>query len=111
MQAVFAEWLGSRPLLARSWIKSLGHDSHKPGRVILVPSAAASSAAGEGEEQGLVSLAEVAFCLGEGGEDSAASPFSLCSLRDQVRERERKSRAFQRRRLTQGGREFSHEAY
>ncbi|CAM9743832.1 unnamed protein product [Ascophyllum nodosum] len=83
-KAVFAEWLGSRPLLARSWIKSLGHDSHKPGRVILVPSAAASSAAGEGEEQGLVSLAEVAFCLGEGGEDSAASPFSLCSLRDQL---------------------------
>lgn len=45
----------------------------------MVPSAA------EGGEAGgdAVSLSEVAFCLGE-GDESAASPFSLCSLREKV---------------------------
>ena len=40
------------------------------------------SAATEGDGAG--SLAEVAFCLGE-GEESLKSPFSLCALREKVR--------------------------
>ena len=47
----------------------------------MVPSAA--TAAEGGEAGGDVSLSEVAFCLGE-GDESAASPFSLCSLREKV---------------------------
>lgn len=47
----------------------------------MVPSAATSAEGGEAG--GDVSLSEVAFCLGE-GDESAASPFSLCSLREKV---------------------------
>lgn len=79
---MFAKWLESQPASSRSWIKSLGQDSHKPGRVVLVPSVTDGDE--KGEQEGGVSITEVAFCLGE-GEESVASPFSLCSLRDQVR--------------------------
>lgn len=78
-QASFEQWLASQSTSTRSWIKILGSDSHKPGRVLLIP----SSATGDGDE---VSLSEVAFCVGdEGGDDSPGSPFYLCSLHDQVR--------------------------
>lgn len=46
--------------------------------MVMVPSAEDKDGEGGG------SLAEVAFCLGE-GDDAAGSPFTLCSLRDQVK--------------------------
>lgn len=51
--------------------------------MVLVPSASGGDA-GQGDEEEGSPLSEVAFCLGE-GEDSAGSPFSLCSLREKVR--------------------------
>lgn len=83
-QASFSQWLGTQPTSAQSWIKALGQDSYKAGRLVMVPSAGAGAGAeGGGAEGGGVSLSEVAFCLGE-GDDSASSPFSLCSLREKV---------------------------
>lgn len=83
VQASFERWLGSQPPSAKSWIKTLGQDSHTAGRLVLVPSSVADEGRQEGGE---VSLSEVAFCLGE-GDDSAGSPFSLCALREKVGER------------------------
>lgn len=74
VQASFERWLGSQAPRSKSRIESLGHHSHKAGRVVMVPSAAT---------EGGGALAEVAVCVGE-GEDSLRSPFSLCSLRNKV---------------------------
>ncbi|CAN0295995.1 unnamed protein product, partial [Ectocarpus sp. 12 AP-2014] len=79
-KASFERWLGSQPPSSKSWIKALGQDSHTAGRLVLVPSSVGD---GGGQEGGEVSLSEVAFCLGE-GDDSAGSPFSLCSLREKL---------------------------
>ncbi|CAN0085865.1 unnamed protein product, partial [Ectocarpus fasciculatus] len=37
-KASFERWLGSQPPSAKSWIKTLGQDSHTAGRMVLVPS-------------------------------------------------------------------------
>ncbi|CAN0085797.1 unnamed protein product [Ectocarpus fasciculatus] len=50
--------------------------------MVLVPSSVGDGGGQEGGE-GEVSLSEVAFCLGE-GDNSAGSPFSLCSLREKL---------------------------